>query len=160
VTPEVHIVLLHYPVLNKLGHIVSTAVTNLDLVSRMLNHWKAGFGARRVPNRVEAISLTKVDRTLNDALADIIAGRDAKPFIIATSARYAGKTTSFAEMKERMHSTPCPYVLLFGTGYGLADEVIKSSDAVLEPIGDAGDWNHLSVRSAVAIVLDRLLGDR
>ncbi|MCP4198996.1 MAG: RNA methyltransferase, partial [Proteobacteria bacterium] len=37
-------------------------------------------------------------------------------------------------------------------------EVLTSSDAVLAPIGDPDDWNHLSVRGAVAIILDRLLG--
>ncbi len=50
--------------------------------------------------------------------------------------------------------------VLFGTGYGLSDEVLKAADALLEPIGDPSDWNHLSVRGAVAIVLDRLLGER
>jgi hypothetical protein len=31
---------------------------------------------------------------------------------------------------------------------------------VLPPIGRHSDYNHLSVRSAVSIILDRLLGDR
>ena len=59
-----------------------------------------------------------------------------------------------------MEENPSSYVLLFGTGYGLAPEIFDASDALLDPIGDPHTWNHLSVRSAVAIVLDRLLGDR
>ncbi len=52
-----------------------------------------------------------------------------------------------------------PLFLLFGTGWGLTQEVKDSSDYVLAPIEGKG-YNHLSVRSAVAIILDRLLGER
>jgi len=41
----------------------------------------------------------------------------------------------------------------------LTKEVKDDSDYVLAPIEGKG-YNHLSVRSAVAIILDRLLGDR
>jgi hypothetical protein len=50
-----------------------------------------------------------------------------------------------------------PFLILFGTGWGLTQEVKDSSDYVLVPIEGKG-YNHLSVRSAVAIILDRLLG--
>ena len=77
-----------------------------------------------------------------------------------------------------------PLLLVLGTGYGLSDTFFDSVDLVLEPIlreprskksteatvaepsehsslteyrlGD--DYNHLSVRSALAIILDRLFG--
>jgi hypothetical protein len=187
VKPEVHIALLHHPVLNKRGDIVSTAVTNLDihdnarsartfnvasyhiitpldaqveLVSRILNHWRSGFGARRVPNRVDAIKLIKVNRTLEAAMAEIIADRDVNPFVITTCARRRDNIMSFKEVRARMQSKSGPYVIIFGTGYGLTDEIIESSNALLPPIGNPDDWNHLSVRSAVAIVLDRLLAER
>ena len=44
----------------------------------------------------------------------------------------------------------------------LVDEVLTSAHALLPPIRSAegGDFNHLSVRSAAAIVLDRLYGER
>jgi hypothetical protein len=32
------------------------------------------------------------------------------------------------------------------------------ADYILDPLAGAGTYNHLSVRSAVAIILDRLLG--
>ncbi len=51
-----------------------------------------------------------------------------------------------------------PYLLLFGTAWGLNQEVFEHVDAVLPPIVGSGVYNHLSVRSAVSIVLDRLLG--
>ncbi len=184
--PEVHIALVHHPVLNKIGEIVSTAVTNLDihdngrsartygvssyhiitpldaqveLVSRILGHWKEGFGAKRVPNRVDAMNLVKVSRTLDDAIAQIVGERDVEPVLIATAARRLEKTVTYRNLKERMKREEGPFVLLFGTGYGLAPPVIDRVEAVIEPIGDPDDWNHLSVRSAVAITLDRLLAD-
>ena len=52
-----------------------------------------------------------------------------------------------------------PLLMLFGTGWGLTKEVKAEADFRLEPIEGKG-YNHLSVRSAVAIILDRLLGER
>jgi hypothetical protein len=49
-------------------------------------------------------------------------------------------------------------VLLFGTAWGLADEILEAADHRLAPINGKGAYNHLAVRSAVAIILDRLLG--
>jgi hypothetical protein len=51
-----------------------------------------------------------------------------------------------------------PILLLFGTGWGLSDSLTNEADFKLEPIfGKALDgYNHLSVRSAVAIYCDRL----
>ncbi|PID40198.1 MAG: hypothetical protein CR984_04510 [Proteobacteria bacterium] len=50
-----------------------------------------------------------------------------------------------------------PLVLAFGTAWGLADEFMAAADHVLEPLVGKGTYNHLSVRSAVAIILDRLV---
>jgi hypothetical protein len=185
-TPEVHIALLHYPVLNREGSIVSTAVTNLDihdnarsartydvrsyhivtpldaqveLVTRILGHWREGFGAKRVPNRVDAMNLVQITRSFDDAIAAIMNGREGRPFIVSTCARKRDHVTSFKAMRDKMKQSPeGPYLVVFGTGYGLADEIFERSDALLEPIGDPGGWNHLAVRGAVAITLDRLLG--
>jgi hypothetical protein len=51
-------------------------------------------------------------------------------------------------------------VLVFGTGWGLTEEVLGRADDLLEPILGTGAYNHLSVRSAAAIILDRLRGAR
>lgn len=184
--PEVHICLLHYPVVNKAGDVVATAVTNLDihdnarsartfnvssyhvvtpldaqieLVTRIIAHWQDGFGATRIPSRVSAMSLIQISRSLDNAISSIVGDRDVKPTIVSTCARDMGQKATYRQMREQMQGTPGPYIILFGTGYGLADEVIEKSDVLLEPIGTPSEWNHLSVRSAVAITLDRLLGD-
>ncbi|MBN2804209.1 MAG: RNA methyltransferase [Deltaproteobacteria bacterium] len=184
--PEIHIALLHYPIVNKAGDIVATAVTNLDihdnarssraygissfhivtpldaqieLVTRILSHWQDGFGAKRIPSRVEAMDLVKISRTLDDAVAAVKGDRDVDPIIVATSAREVGAIKGYREFREiMMDNSDVPYLVIFGTGYGLAPEILDRADVILEPIGTPSDWNHLSVRSAVAITLDRLLG--
>ena len=51
-------------------------------------------------------------------------------------------------------------LLLFGTGWGLAPEALARMDDVLEPVRGTTDYNHLSVRSAASIILDRLRNGR
>jgi tRNA (guanine37-N1)-methyltransferase len=41
----------------------------------------------------------------------------------------------------------------------LAEEVVDMADGVLRPIRYLDEYNHLSVRSAVTITVDRLLAD-
>jgi hypothetical protein len=54
-----------------------------------------------------------------------------------------------------------PVLVLLGTGWGLVDSLIPSVSRVFTPIeGVTADWNHLSVRSAAAILLDRVFGRR
>jgi hypothetical protein len=51
-----------------------------------------------------------------------------------------------------------PHLLLFGTGWGLEKGIVERADIVLAPIDGLSGYNHLPVRAAVAIILDRLLG--
>jgi hypothetical protein len=53
-----------------------------------------------------------------------------------------------------------PVLVLFGTGWGLPSPVVAAADLRLAPIRAAAEtgYNHLSVRAACAITLDRLLG--
>jgi hypothetical protein len=188
VRPEVHMALVHYPVRNKPGEIVATAVTNLDihdnarsartyelasyhivtplsaqidLVRRILGHWTEGYGGKRVPTRLDAMALVRISRTLEETIEAVRGGRDVKPYIVGTGARRRNSpVVPYAELRQRLYRESVPTLLLFGTGYGLAEPIFDLCDAVLEPIGDPDGWNHLSVRSAVAITLDRLLGQR
>ncbi len=41
----------------------------------------------------------------------------------------------------------------------MVEEVIETCDMILPPIMPTSDFNHLSVRAAVAITLDRVAGD-
>ncbi len=181
------IALVHHPVLDGQGAIVTTAVTNLDvhdlarsartygcsdyfvvhpiaaqreLVERIRAHWTEGSSGRRIPDRREALSVLRVVESLDQAL-HALGGRDQVE-VWATAARDLGPALTFARARARLEEEEGKAVLIvFGTGWGLAPEVLNAVDAVLEPIRpERGDYNHLSVRAACAIALDRLLGRR
>jgi hypothetical protein len=186
VTRACAIALVHHPVLDAQGAIVTTAVTNLDvhdlarsartygckdyfvahpvaaqreLVERIRTHWLEGSSGRRIPDRKEALSVLRIAESL-EAVIDALGGR-SRVEVWATAARELGVSLSFAEARARMQAEGGPVLLVFGTGWGLAPRVISEVDAVLEPIvAERGDYNHLSVRAACAIALDRLAGKR
>ena len=182
--PTVYLALLHYPVYNKDRQVVATAVTNLDLhdlarlaatygcagffavtplelqgklVRRLLDHWLAGRGGEWNPTRREAFSRTRVARDL-EAVQAVIAGECGRPARgVGTTARPTAATGS-AALRGRMAAEAGPWLVVFGTGWGLDDEFLaRVPEVILEPIHGPGDYNHLSVRSAAAIILDRLL---
>ncbi len=178
------IALVHHPVLDGRGATVTTAVTNLDvhdlsrsartygcsdyfvahpilaqreLVERIRAHWTDGSSGRRIPDRREALRVLRVVPSLDDAIA-AFGGRDAVD-VWVTAARAVGRSLSFGDARTRLERGERPVLLVFGTGWGLAPSVLESADARLEPISAmGGDYNHLSVRSACAIALDRLRG--
>ena len=89
-----------------------------------------------------------------------LSGEDSgqMPYLVATSARDGEDAVRFADLRRRLREDPTPCMLLLGTGYGLADPVFARCDLRLESIRGAADYNHLSVRAAAAIMLDRLIG--
>jgi hypothetical protein len=178
------VVLVHHPVLDGQGQIVTTAVTNLDvhdiarsartfgcsdyflvhpiaaqreLVTRIRDHWIEGPGGRRIPDRREALAILRVVDSLG-AVFDAFGGRENVELWV-TAARDLGPSITFAAARARLAGEGKPVAIVFGTGWGLAPEVLAAADALLEPIrGGTHDYNHLSVRGACAIALDRLLG--
>jgi tRNA (guanine37-N1)-methyltransferase len=182
---RVYVALLHHPVYDKNDAVVTTAVTNMDihdiarsgktygikkfyvatpvkalqrLALKIIAHWESGYGAEYNHTRKEALALAQVKDTLDDAILDVERECGSKPILVVTSARAGKNRTSFAELRKMLRVTPAPFLLLLGTGWGLTDEVLAQSDYILEPIEGGTDYNHLSVRSAAAIILDRLLG--
>ncbi len=184
---RVYVALLHYPVNDRRGRVVTTAVTNLDihdisrssrtygverfyvvtpigrqqeLVLTILRHWREGPGATINPERREAFLLTEVRGSLDEVLADISENTGCRARIVVTGAGFSSGLTAYGELGKRMDEGGDPYLLVFGTGSGLAAEVVERADFVLEPLRGDGEYNHLSVRSAVAVVLDRLCRER
>ncbi|MBP1753077.1 MAG: hypothetical protein H6Q57_1913 [Geobacteraceae bacterium] len=179
------IALVHHPVYDKNRSIVATAVTNLDLhdiaraartfglhryyvvtpledqkklASRIVEHWQTGFGSSYNPKRKEALDLVRITGRLEDVVQDLEKESGRKVKIVATGAKGNSVNIAFDEMRKLLEDATQPYLLLFGTGWGLADELLHCADYVLEPIRGAGTYNHLSVRSAAAIIMYRLLG--
>ena len=181
---NVHVALLHYPVYNRQRQIIVSAVTNLDihdisraaltygvrrfylvtplddqqqLVQRLLTHWREGYGAQSNPERKMALKLVTLSASLFEVIDRIIMQYHQRPELLLTGASLAGPTLSYSEARKRI-CRGMPVLLLFGTGWGLSSDVMDMADYRLPPVYGQTDYNHLSVRSAVAIILDRLLG--
>src|SRR5260370_33852691 len=102
--------------------------------------------------------LLRVVATLDVAIGSL-GGRDEVELWV-TAARTLGQSLLFADARQRASAQGKPLLLVFGTGWGLAPSVVESAHALLEPVRarESGGYNHLSARSACAIVMDRLFG--
>ncbi len=182
---EIFLALLHHPVLDRNGRIITSAITSLDLhdlarsartygvravyvvhpvpeqrefARSVIEHWRIGYGRSFDSRRVEALELIEIVTDLDTAVAaaERVAGR--RPAIVHTSAREE-QGISFTAMRERMaQNDAAPFLILLGTGFGLAPAARERTDLALEAIRGPGDYNHLSVRAAASIILDRLCG--
>lgn len=188
-TQPVYAALVHHPVRSREGAVITSAITNVDvhdiarssrtyglagyfvvspiaaqrvLVDRILEHWKTGAGARRVPERSDALSRCHPVASIEDAVAAIQSEHGTAPSLVVTEARpeLATRAISFAAARAALATAERPSLVLFGTAHGLHPAVIDRADVVLEPIQGAAPYNHLSVRAAAAITFDRLFGDR
>ena len=181
--PNLHLALTHYPVVNKHGDTIASAVTSLDLhdisrlavtyglanfyvvtpledqrelIQRIVSHWTRGFGAQYNPARKAALEMIRIADSLTAAADDIARLEKRHPKIVATCARGIPGSVSFKRLRAMLRNGR-PYLLIFGTAWGLSHQAIADADYVLEPVKGASDYNHLSVRCAAAIILDRLL---
>ncbi len=59
---------------------------------------------------------------------------DCKPQIIVTGANFQGELLTCGELREVIKSNHLPYLLIFGTGSGIAEEIVNQADYRLEPI--------------------------
>ncbi|OGP98027.1 MAG: hypothetical protein A2Z39_02535 [Deltaproteobacteria bacterium RBG_19FT_COMBO_46_9] len=184
---RLYIGLLHYPVYNKNNQTIASAITNLDLhdlsrlsmtygvkgffvitplddqrrlAERIILHWTNGYGARYNVDRKEAFKITYIARSLEEAIEKIREIEGEKPILIATDASERARASiTFSGTTEILNSKKTVFIL-FGTGWGLHEDVIDMADFMLEPIRGKNDYNHLSVRTAAGIILDRLAGIR
>ncbi|MDX9873081.1 MAG: RNA methyltransferase [Clostridia bacterium] len=180
--------LVHHPVYNKHMEVITTSVTNLDihdiarcattyaaeryyiihpalsqhqLIKEIIGHWQSGYGAVYNPDRKTALDLVELKNSLVEVKAEIREKFGGPVYLITTDAREYPHTISYQRMRALLaEDAPANYLLLFGTGYGMTQEMMLEADYVLEPIRGRGEYNHLSVRSAVSIILDRLLGEK
>lgn len=184
---DLFLALLHHPVIDKNGAIVTSALTNMDihdiarsastygvrrffvvtpvkalraLSEKILDHWETGYGSTYNVTRKDALALVAIEHDLDGVLMTMERETDQRPTLVVTSARSAPDTVTFEALRDHVEHSPAPVLLLFGTGWGLAPEILNRADMRLEPICGPTAYNHLSVRSAAAIILDRLKGAR
>ena len=180
----IYLALIHYPVVNKNGQITGSALTNMDLhdiaragrtfgvkayyvvtpyedqqnlAVQIMDHWTHGQGGRVNPARKSALERVRVAKTFEAACNDIEIEQGTGVVKVATSASSRCATRSCGQLGQELMMSNTPHVLAFGTAWGLAPEVMDQCDHILEPIRGSGSYNHLSVRSAASIYLDRLI---
>jgi hypothetical protein len=184
------IALVHYPVLDAQGATVTSAITNLDvhdlarsartygcsdyflvhpiaaqreLVTRIVEHWRDGSSGKRIPDRKTALAIARTVTSLDEAY-EAMGGRANIEVWVTAARSVTSAPIGSAEARARLEdeTNGKPVLLLFGTGWGMAREVIDAADAILAPIraNEESGFNHLSVRAACAILLDRLRGQR
>ncbi len=184
---DLSLVLLHHPVLDKNGLIVTTALTNMDihdiarsartygvrrfyvatpvkalrvLAAKIIEHWQTGYGSTYNLTRKDALSLVRLEHDLDSTILALERDTGTRPRVVVTSARSGPRRVDFATLRAQLDASVEPHLIVLGTGWGLAPEVTERADIILEPVRGPTDYNHLSVRSAAAVILDRLCGAR
>lgn len=180
--------LVHHPIKNKLGELVTTSVTNLDihdiarscrtfgvkkyfivtpflaqreLVDSILGHWEQDKANAYNPDRQDALSIARSVISIEEAIAQITEMEGQAPLIAVTGANFDSFDGDVSQLTKKVEGSNMPCFLLFGTGWGLHPIALEKADFRLSPINSTNSdgYNHLSVRSAVAIYLDRLFGE-
>lgn len=180
---DLALALVHHPVVNKFGDSVTSSITTLDahdmarvcktygaallyivspiksqqrLLERVTSHWTIGFGADYNPSRKEALNVVKVVDSI-DAMLDNFKLVENGGLLVATSAREARGAISYGETRDALVEAGRG-IILFGTAHGLHQSVLERANVKLKPIFGAGGYNHLPVRCAAAVTMDRLFG--
>jgi hypothetical protein len=141
----------------KLCYIVTPLPRQREITEKLIHHWTDGYGSTYNPARSEALRRVVVKTAVDEMLDDV----PGDPIIVGTSSRERpGKMISYPELQALIEEETRPLLLLFGTGWGLSTEVVDQCEKMLVPIRGGGDYNHLSLRVAVGIILDRIFGER
>jgi hypothetical protein len=183
--PKLFVALVHFPVYNKERQVVAASLTTLnlhdlarltvtygiqgcyvvtplqrqqELARHLIAHWTRGYGAVYNPTRAEALQHLQVVDSLAALERDVVQRCGLTPRYIATDARRFPGCISYAALRQILWEQEVVFLLLLGTGWGLTHELITRCEYVLAPIYGPTSYNHLPVRVAAGIMLDRLLG--
>ncbi|MBT6795711.1 tRNA (guanosine(37)-N1)-methyltransferase TrmD [bacterium] len=180
-----YLALVHYPIQNIKGEVIKTSLTNLDiqdiartcmsygikkyyithpvkeqreLAKNVLDYWEKGINMKNDSTKHKALENIEIKNSISDAIKAIKKIHGKKPKIVATDGRIMHNMVNYSDIRRNLNTDDSPYLFLFGTGWGLTKEVLDNADYILKPVGSYYEYNHLSVRSAVAIILDRIFG--
>lgn len=157
-----------------------------EVVEQILGYWRSESSLKHHPDRATAVSLVRLARDFDEVKAAIRAAHGEDPEVVLTDARPHPNSVSYADYRRELWSPARengrPVALVFGTGWGVSEAFYPEVHRILAPVyGPEGveagrrspsdreecpatrqneGYNHLSVRAAAAIILDRLLGDR
>jgi len=183
---SVYVAIIHYPVYDRKRRPITTSIKGIDLhdisrtcktygvkayyvvqpldsqhmlAKKISEYWQDGPGGEFNPSRKEALELLRVTRTIEEMEQQITDAEGLEPVYVSTDGRSFPWSQPFKQVRENIRNSDRPFVILLGTGDGLDEAMLRETDIFLEPIQPKADFNHLSVRSAAAIILDRLLAD-
>ncbi len=139
--------------------IVTPLVDQQKIVNTLLSFWQTGQGVDYNYQRHTALNNVILQDNLDEVIKNIEQKEGCKPILIATSAKQVEdiKNITFYD-QQRVWQKNRPVLLILGTGKGLSEQLMSRCDYILAPINGFSDFNHLSVRSAAAIIFDRWLG--
>lgn len=183
---DIYAGLVHYPVYDRDRNVVTTSVTNMDvhdiarigrtyslkgvfiitpidihrdMVERVVSLWKDPAYYSRTPSRKEALELVRTAPSVERAVRVISGISGKEPKLVGTTARRFHRVISYRALRRKMMAERAScWLILFGTGWGLTDQLLEECDFILEPIEAQSPYRHLSVRTACAIVIDRVVG--
>lgn len=163
ITRPVYLALLHYPVNNRNGLVVTTSVTNMDihdisrtaktygvkklflvtpvleqhqLVSRILTHWLSDAARKYHPDRGEAVSLVELAHSFEDVKIAIKNVHGQLPEVIMTTARVLPDAVSHSAIRKELEDSTIarPVLIVFGTGWGIAEAFFPEVHRFLAPV--------------------------
>lgn len=183
---ELYVALIHYPVYNKNMRVIASAVTNFDIhdiarscrtydvknyflvhplevqrdiINKIVAYWQEGFGKEYNPDRGSALERVCWQPDISACMKHIEEHTGQRPLTITTDARVYPNTISYSQARGLVQEGCRPVLLILGTAFGIESFAMQSFDYILEPIYGSCGYNHLCVRSAAAIILDRLAGE-
>ena len=128
------------------------------MLRQLLDFWQTDVGEEYNPQRFAALKSVVLVSSLEEALQEIEQDEKKRPLLIATSAKAHDNVPAITYYdQEKVWTLQRPVVFLLGTARGLAPSLIEKCDFLLGPIKGFSTFNHLSVRSAAAIIFDRWL---
>ena len=183
---EIHLVLRHDSVMGRKEKTIDSSVTQIDLhdfsrlartyglkgfhcvtpleaqhriCQEILSYWEEGFGGTYNPDRLQALQVLWLHRSFDEVIEKITLENQGRvPIIVGTSAKrtHLEKEIAFQEFSSRIGRSGRPILIQFGTAWGLSPEQLDRSDWILPPVNGLTGYNHLSVRCAAAIIVDRI----
>ncbi len=171
---EIAVALVHHPVLNRKGESSTTSITPMDvhdfartcgfygiekvflvhpakgmqaMVHDLTGYWEHGEGGARNVGRKQVLQSVRVVNSLEDAQ------KEGNYRLWMTSAKVENGEIVEPYTLPKMAGN---HLIVFGTGSGLDVKNLPDANGWLSPIVGIGKVRHLSVRSALAIYLDRM----
>jgi hypothetical protein len=144
-------------------YLVSPLQGQEGIVDRILAYWSGDQAREWHPDRAEALSRTRFLPDFDSVRNDLAARYPSLSVeVVMPDARPLGGQVGYAETRAEWSKEPSGIkVIVLGTGWGVAStfhpEVNRFLAPIYGPLGRDG-YNHLSVRAAGAVILDRLFG--